>query len=161
MSEPLVVFDNVERRYGDVVAVRAMNFAIHRGEFLAIMGPSGCGKTTTLRMLAGRFTVEVPQNAALAAGDTASFAIATDLVHLSAAVPRAENVVACSLISEESIGSMVTLFLETAGGVDFKAQLQERELQGINLRQASTLYLAWPAQSAHLLQPMGKRKAQP
>jgi spermidine/putrescine transport system ATP-binding protein len=364
MSEPLVVFDNVERRYGDVVAVRAMNFAIHRGEFLAIMGPSGCGKTITLRMLAGlerpdegeirlagktindlpvherdtplvwqslalfpflnlrenvefglkmrsldaaarrakaadwldrlviaefaarniaqlsggqrqrvalalvtepqirlldeflsaldahlvirmqqvltklqrdlgitfvyvthsqseafaiadrvaimghgeiaqigaardiyrnpanrylaefvgrnnsvtgrveknargrasiagpagRFTVEVPQDAALAADDTASFAIAADLVHLSATVPRAENVVACSLISEESIGSMVTLFLETADGIEFKVQSQERELLGIDLREARNLYLAWPAASAHLLQPTGNPK---
>ena len=53
MSEPLVVFKDVIKRYGDFVAVRRMNLVIHPGEFIAIMGPSGCGKTTTLRMLAG------------------------------------------------------------------------------------------------------------
>ncbi len=53
MSEPLVVFDNVVKRFGDTVAVECMNLEIHKGEFLAIMGSSGCGKTTTLRMLAG------------------------------------------------------------------------------------------------------------
>lgn len=53
MTEPLVTFRNVEKRYDDFVAVRDMTLDIHEGEFLAIMGSSGCGKTTTLRMLAG------------------------------------------------------------------------------------------------------------
>jgi spermidine/putrescine transport system ATP-binding protein len=51
--EPLVVFENVVKRFDSFEAVKRMNFTIHKGEFLAIMGPSGCGKTTTLRMLAG------------------------------------------------------------------------------------------------------------
>jgi spermidine/putrescine transport system ATP-binding protein len=53
MSKPLVVFDKVEKRFTDFVAVKPTSFEIAEGEFLAIMGPSGCGKTTTLRMLAG------------------------------------------------------------------------------------------------------------
>ena len=53
LPEPLVVFEDVVKRFGDTVAVERMNLAIHKGEFLAIMGSSGCGKTTTLRMLAG------------------------------------------------------------------------------------------------------------
>lgn len=53
MTEPLVVLDNVVKRFGEAVAVERMNLEISRGEFLAIMGSSGCGKTTTLRMLAG------------------------------------------------------------------------------------------------------------
>ena len=53
MSEPLVVLENVVKRFGDTVAVDRMNLEIRKGEFLAIMGSSGCGKTTTLRMLAG------------------------------------------------------------------------------------------------------------
>lgn len=53
MPAPLVVFDNVVKRFGAFEAVKRMNFEINEGEFLAFMGPSGCGKTTTLRMLAG------------------------------------------------------------------------------------------------------------
>ena len=53
MASPLVVFENVVKRFDDFEAVKRMNFEIHEGEFLAFMGPSGCGKTTTLRMLAG------------------------------------------------------------------------------------------------------------
>lgn len=53
MTQALVEFDNVAKRFGDVTAVQRTSFQIARGEFLAIMGSSGCGKTTTLRMLAG------------------------------------------------------------------------------------------------------------
>jgi len=53
MTKPLVVFDKVQKHFGNFVAVKELDFEIREGEFLAIMGPSGCGKTTTLRMLAG------------------------------------------------------------------------------------------------------------
>ena len=53
MSEPLLVLDQVVKRFGSHVAVDGVDLQITKGEFLAIMGPSGCGKTTTLRMIAG------------------------------------------------------------------------------------------------------------
>ena len=48
-----VVLEGVERRYGDVAALSALDLAVHEGEFLTLLGPSGCGKTTTLRIIAG------------------------------------------------------------------------------------------------------------
>lgn len=56
-TTPIVAFDQVNKNFGQFVAVENVSFEIGRGEFLAIMGSSGCGKTTTLRMLAG---LEVP-----------------------------------------------------------------------------------------------------
>jgi spermidine/putrescine transport system ATP-binding protein len=41
------------RRFGDVVAVDDVSFAVPRGSFFSILGPSGCGKTTIMRMIAG------------------------------------------------------------------------------------------------------------
>jgi len=53
-GDALVAFTGVEKTYGgNVVAVRRLDFAIARGEFLTFLGPSGSGKTTTLNMLAG------------------------------------------------------------------------------------------------------------
>jgi iron(III) transport system ATP-binding protein len=40
-------------RYGDVLAVQGVGFAIQPGELVTLLGPSGCGKTTTLRSIAG------------------------------------------------------------------------------------------------------------
>src|SRR5258707_6703250 len=52
-AEPLVRFENVSRRFGDVAAVDRLSLDIYRNEFFALLGPSGCGKTTLLRLLAG------------------------------------------------------------------------------------------------------------
>ncbi len=38
---------------GEVDALRAINFSIHRREFVCVIGPSGCGKSTLIRILAG------------------------------------------------------------------------------------------------------------
>jgi multiple sugar transport system ATP-binding protein len=43
----------VEKKFGDLHAVKPMDLTIHDGEFVVLLGPSGCGKTTTLRMLSG------------------------------------------------------------------------------------------------------------
>lgn len=50
------------KRFGDVVAVDAVDLDIVDGEFFALLGPSGCGKTTTLRMIAG---LEIPSSGSL------------------------------------------------------------------------------------------------
>src|SRR5713226_6460413 len=52
-AEPLVRFENVSRRFGDIAAVDRLSVDIYRNEFFALLGPSGCGKTTLLRVLAG------------------------------------------------------------------------------------------------------------
>jgi ABC-type Fe3+/spermidine/putrescine transport system ATPase subunit len=53
MSKPLVRFEGVTRRFGDVTAADGVDLEIAEGEFFALLGPSGCGKTTLMRLLAG------------------------------------------------------------------------------------------------------------
>ncbi len=48
-----VVLRNVWKRFGETVAVEAVDLEIHDQEFVVLVGPSGCGKSTTLRMVAG------------------------------------------------------------------------------------------------------------
>ena len=50
---PSVRLERVTKRFGDVVAVDAVDLEIPDGQFFAMLGPSGSGKTTTLRMIAG------------------------------------------------------------------------------------------------------------
>jgi multiple sugar transport system ATP-binding protein len=48
-----VTYENVYKRFGDVVAVDDLSLDIKDKEFLVLVGPSGCGKSTALRCLAG------------------------------------------------------------------------------------------------------------
>jgi multiple sugar transport system ATP-binding protein len=43
----------VEKKFGELHAVKPMDLTISDGEFVVLLGPSGCGKTTTLRMISG------------------------------------------------------------------------------------------------------------
>jgi len=52
-GQAAVVATGLTRRFGDVVAVNNLSFAVGRGEIFALLGPDGAGKTTTLRMLVG------------------------------------------------------------------------------------------------------------
>jgi ABC-type lipoprotein export system ATPase subunit len=57
MSEPLVVAEELSRRFGEgattTQAVRRASCAVHAGERIALVGPSGSGKSTLLNLLAG------------------------------------------------------------------------------------------------------------
>jgi putative spermidine/putrescine transport system ATP-binding protein len=48
-----LVLTDVQKRFGETVAVENFTLAAEQGEFVSFLGPSGCGKTTTLRMIAG------------------------------------------------------------------------------------------------------------
>jgi putative spermidine/putrescine transport system ATP-binding protein len=48
-----LVLTDVQKRFGETVAVENFTLAAEKGEFVSFLGPSGCGKTTTLRMIAG------------------------------------------------------------------------------------------------------------
>jgi spermidine/putrescine ABC transporter ATP-binding subunit len=45
--------ENLTKRFGALVVVDGISFAIEEGELFTLLGPSGCGKTTLLRLIAG------------------------------------------------------------------------------------------------------------
>ncbi|WP_392533355.1 ATP-binding cassette domain-containing protein [Nostoc sp. C117] len=48
---PAVLIQNLQKRYGTVVAVQDVSFEVESGEIFGLLGPNGAGKTTTLRAL--------------------------------------------------------------------------------------------------------------
>jgi ABC-2 type transport system ATP-binding protein len=49
----MITVEGVTKRYGDVLAVNDLSFAVERGEVVGFLGPNGAGKTTTMRMITG------------------------------------------------------------------------------------------------------------
>ena len=49
----MISVEGVTKRFGELVAVRDLDFEVNRGEVVGFLGPNGAGKTTTMRMLTG------------------------------------------------------------------------------------------------------------
>lgn len=46
-----VLIEHLQKRYGDVEAVKDISFKVEPGEIFGLLGPNGAGKTTTIRCL--------------------------------------------------------------------------------------------------------------
>ncbi len=44
---------SLKKRFGDLQAVKGVNFRAEKGEILSLLGPNGAGKSTTISMLCG------------------------------------------------------------------------------------------------------------
>jgi ABC-2 type transport system ATP-binding protein len=50
-SRPVISVSGLTKRYGEVEAVRGIDFEVARGETFGFLGPNGAGKTTTIKIL--------------------------------------------------------------------------------------------------------------
>ena len=53
MSPVVIEIDNLVKQYKNTLAVKNINFKIHKGTIIGLLGPNGCGKTTTIGMMLG------------------------------------------------------------------------------------------------------------
>ena len=51
MTEPAIFVEGLRKRFGDVVALDGVDFAVPTGTVLGLLGPNGAGKTTAVRVL--------------------------------------------------------------------------------------------------------------
>ena len=50
---PDLKLKNIDKHYGDFLAVKDISLDIPEGDFVVLVGASGCGKSTLLRSIAG------------------------------------------------------------------------------------------------------------
>ncbi len=49
----MISIRNLSKRFGPILAVDDVSFAVNRGEVLGFLGPNGAGKSTTMKMITG------------------------------------------------------------------------------------------------------------
>ena len=60
-SAPLILAEDLTRRFGTFTAVDRIQVAVHPGEVFGLLGANGAGKTTAIRMLCGMLPPTVGQ----------------------------------------------------------------------------------------------------
>jgi branched-chain amino acid transport system ATP-binding protein len=53
---PLLALDHVTQRFGGLVAVNDLSFAVEAGSIVAMIGPNGAGKSTVFNLVTGIYT---------------------------------------------------------------------------------------------------------
>src|SRR3981189_2388372 len=56
MTDVAIRTEKLTRRFGNLVAVDAMDLEVTAGQFFGFLGPNGAGKSTTIKMLTGLLT---------------------------------------------------------------------------------------------------------
>ena len=49
----MIKVENLQKRYGNVIALDGVSFEVSQGETFGLLGPNGAGKTTTIQLLCG------------------------------------------------------------------------------------------------------------
>ena len=108
------------------------------------------GDRATVDTAHGKFNVPVPDPAPIK-GDTLELVVSADLIAISDSAGEYENVIAGELISEEFIGSVITLYLDIGDGTVFRVQKQQHELDALDYASGRKLFASWQAKDTYVL----------
>ena len=99
----------------------------------------------------GEIEADVPATRAPAVGDSVNLVVSGDRVALNAPHEAHRNAVTGTVISEEFIGSVVTLHLDIGGGAVFRVQKQAHELDTVDITPGQTFRASWRAEDTYVL----------
>ncbi len=84
-------------------------------------------------------------------GATVELVISSDRMDISFDPSDLENQFPCKLVSEEFVGSIVTLLVETENGMELKIQKQHKDIENIQLQTGQALWVSWERKSAYII----------
>ena len=99
----------------------------------------------------GGVEAAVPPARAPALGESLNLVVSADRVALNAETETHNNAVTGTVISEEFIGSVVTLHLDIGGGAVFRVQKQAHELDTVDITPGQTFRASWRAEDTYVL----------
>jgi spermidine/putrescine transport system ATP-binding protein len=108
------------------------------------------GSQVTVETAHGTFQAPT-QDPAPAQGDTLELVVSADLVAISDHAGEYDNVITGELISEEFIGSVITLYLDIGDGTVFRVQKQQHELDTLDYASGQKLYASWRPEDTYVL----------
>ena len=86
-------------------------------------------------------------------GDEADIVVSADRLELSTNPGSQGNEYPCKLVSEEFIGAIVTLLVETDDGTELKIQKQQKDIDESLLESGTRLWASWSKENVYTIPP--------
>ena len=99
----------------------------------------------------GRIRSVVADDNASQAGSEVDLVIGADMIEVSTAATGSDNELKVTIVGEEFIGSVATLYFETGNGDELKVQKQQRDIESLDLKLGNTFYLHFAAENVFCL----------
>ncbi len=112
---------------------------------------AAAGARITVGTAHGDFEAAAPAGRTLAPGDAVSLVVSADRVAMPARDEAHANTISGAVISEEFVGSVVTLHLDVGGGAVFRVQKQAHALDAIDIAPGQALRASWRAEDTYVL----------
>ena len=98
----------------------------------------------------GRIHANTPRHR-VSVDDQIQMVISADRLKLARDDPRQENQCQCRVISEEFIGTVVSILVEAGDDTELKIQKQQREVEEIGITGDQPLWACWSAKDVYIL----------
>ena len=99
----------------------------------------------------GEVLASKPKNRAVEIEESVDLVISADNISLNATSTNQVNEFPCKLISEEFVGSIIGLLVETKDGTEIQIQKQQHELLQLRPQSGKTMWLRWAPQNVYVL----------
>lgn len=109
------------------------------------------GRYLNIETTLGKVQALRPPDRDFEMGETVNIVISADHLNLSEHRGDIENQYSCNIVSEEFIGTVITLLVETENGVELKIQKQQRELEQFNIGSEVSLWASWLREEVYIL----------
>lgn len=83
--------------------------------------------------------------------DEVDIVISSDRMGISVEESSEDNRFLCKLVSEEFIGAMVSLLLETENGLELKIQKQQKDLEDFKLTPGRPIWVSWSSKNSYII----------
>ncbi len=124
-TEPVLSARNIAKAYGNIHALKGVNFDIHRGQVTTLFGENGAGKSTLMKILSG--VVKPTSGQIVLDGQPVSFANSTDARNRGISIIHQELSLATNMNVRDNIFMGREIMTHT--GVDFAEE--ERQTRAL------------------------------
>ncbi|HXH04261.1 MAG TPA: ABC transporter ATP-binding protein, partial [Candidatus Competibacteraceae bacterium] len=112
---------------------------------------SGDGDTLKISSEHGLFELRAPHERKLGAGDRVTLCVSADRMHLGTQQTRKSNSLRCTVVGQEFVGSMITVYLESGTGLELKVQTPHSASGDAQLRDGDVVFVEWSEDDVLLL----------